>query len=96
MEESTKKNIKAGLIVSIIEIVLIAVYFFLCYKAITSGNLSTMFSGAETAIWFITIATLALAILIFTVKPLKTKTTIKWAIVDFAWAAWNIYSMVAA
>ncbi len=95
MEESTKKNFKAGLIVTIIELVIIAIYFLIIISGFShASDIFSVFNRLKGAFVFITLATLLLAILILTIKPLRTKTTIRWAVLDIVWAIGNIYLLM--
>jgi hypothetical protein len=88
----------ANVLVTVLELLILVIYFLIGRDAIMTifeGNIAGGFEEVATAIWFLNIAVSVLAILCFTVKPLRTKTTIGWAILDLIWIAGNIYYLYA-
>jgi len=97
MTTEEKKGMKpwvANLIVFVLELIEIVIYFALAGKAIKKafkGDFAGAFEGVAGAIWFINISALLIALAIFLIKPLRTKTN-KWiAWWNIFWVAGNIY-----
>jgi uncharacterized membrane protein len=97
MENFEKKRLKpwiANLIVFFAELIIIILYFYLGWKGIEKvfkGDIAGGFHRVEGVIWFLNIAIIVLSVLIFTIKPLRTKTNIITAIWNLIWIGFNIY-----
>ena len=100
MDPQEKKRVRrANLIALVVELVIIAVYLIVGLGGIINGvqsmDFAGMFESVEAAILILVVATLVAAVIFLTVKPLRTKTTIKWAIFDIIWAVLTIISLVS-
>lgn len=98
MEENAKKEKKWPIVVAeIIDFLLIIAYFVIGFsgimEAVSRFDFAGMFDSVMGAIWFITIASIILALICLLVKPMRTKATIKMAIFNLIWAGWNIYCL---
>lgn len=85
---------QANLIVFGLELLELIIYFAFAGKAFKnalSGNVSGAFDNVVTAVWFINISALAIAISIFYFKPLRTKMNLYVAYTNLFWVASNIY-----
>jgi hypothetical protein len=97
MKKDSKKGLKKwirNLIVILLEIIMIVVYFSIGGDAIIKifqGDLVSGFDAIITAIWFLNISILVIAILCFTI--LKTKFNILTGIWNIIWFIGNIYLM---
>lgn len=89
------KEFKAGLIVTLIEIALIVLFGIILMLGFqNSSSFADIFASMNIAFIFMIVATIILSILIFSIKSLKTKTTVRWAIWDLIWAAFMIWSLI--
>lgn len=81
----------------IIDFLLIVIYFIIGFHnmidAAKNFDFAGMFDSVVGAIWFITIASIVLALICLCIKPMRTKATIRLAIFNLVWAGWNIYCL---
>lgn len=99
MDPQEKKRVRrVNLLALIIELIIIVVYCIVGFGGLLSAfkdmDFSGMFESVQTAILFLIIATVVVAILFLTVKPLRTEATKKWAIFDLVWAGLSILSLI--
>ncbi len=95
MEEKNTKNRKANVIANIIELIIVILYLIIGGNSIinnaTSGYIAGMFREVGLAIFCLTLAILALAIVCLIVKSMRTKHTRRMAIWNIIWCISNFY-----
>ena len=91
--------IRANVIAAVSELLIAVLYLAIGFNAITSAvenmNFANMFDGIITAICFLNIAILALALVCLLVKPMRTKYTVRMSIWNIIWILGNVYLMYA-
>lgn len=101
MSTTETKEVKKGRLawlIPVLEIIVIVAYFAIGFGGIKDAfahmDFEGMFKSVETAITFLLVATIILAILCF-VPIFKSKGNIRWAIWDIIWVVLTIYGLAS-
>ncbi len=75
----------------VLEVLIVVIFGFIMFGG--SHSIAGAFSAMRKGFWFITLATIVVAVMCF-LPAFTSKANKKMAIFDLVWAAWMIYSLL--
>lgn len=97
MEKEVQKKGRLSWVITLLEIIVMIVYFVIGFGGISNAaqnmDFAGMFESVKTAIIFLIAATVVITILCF-VPIFKSKTNVRIAIWNIIWLAFIIYSLI--